>query len=381
MSGKYTPEGTTGEVELTDNMINIIKKYLDDTGETGGIHNRLVLCKDKLDIMLLTSGLNLVVQPIQTLKSPDGSIDDELWAKICWSYIPLVLNTSGNAPQLHAGFNSVEYPADDFNPSLRIGLSQINATTADKPLRVDLRGAKLVSSNAESLGMVTSVSSDVFKNIYLVGTDDPAYNNEEFFPADFSEYSLPIGYLTDLYAAPYTPGSSYNDHMNIYFDTNAKQDNGFQFLPKEGYTYTFAVHFEEHGVGGADVSNACFGVFTVDMKVVPENLVWSGADATSNWNNDANWKRADKSELKKADGDNYLTNEANTTENGFVPMLFSNVIMPKGSKAELYMAGYSDGGAWTNTSRPSYMELPTENIQYDLMAYEKTERSPLSATV
>lgn len=370
VSGKYTPEGTTGEVELTDNMINIIKKYLDDTGETGGIHNRLVLCKDKLDIMLLTSGLNLVVQPIQTLKSPDGSIDDELWAKICWSYIPLVLNTSGNAPQLHAGFNSVEYPADDFNPSLRIGLSQINATTADKPLRVDLRGAKLVSSNAESLGMVTSVSSDVFKNIYLVGTDDPAYNNEEFFPADFSEYSLPIGYLTDLYAAPYTPGSSYNDHMNIYFDTNAKQDNGFQFLPKEGYTYTFAVHFEEHGVGGADVSNACFGVFTVDMKVVPENLVWSGADATSNWNNDANWKRADKSELKKADGDNYLTNEANTTENGFVPMLFSNVIMPKGSKAELYMAGYSDGGAWTNTSRPSYMELPTENIQYDLMAYE-----------
>ena len=76
--------------------------------------------------------------------------------------------------------------------------------------------------------------------------------------------------------------------------------------------------------------------------------------------------------MKKADGDSYLTNEANTTENGFVPMLFSNVIMPAGSKAELYMAGYGDGGnGWVNTSRPSYMELPTENIQYDLMAYEK----------
>ena len=370
VSGKYTPEGTTGEVELTDNMINIIKKYLDDTGETGGIHNRLVLCKDKLDIMLLTSGLNLVVQPIQTLKSPDGSIDDELWAKICWSYIPLVLNTSGNAPQLHAGFNSVEYPADDFNPSLRIGLSQINATTADKPLRVDLRGAKFSSenSNATSLGMVTSVSSEVFKNIYLVGTDDPEYNNETFFPADFSEYSLPVGYLTELYAEPYVEGSQYNDHMNIYFDTTTEQENGFQFQPKEGYTYTFAVHFEEHGL---DVNNACFGVFTVDMKVVPENLVWSGADATSNWNNDANWKRADKSVLKKAADDSYLTNEANTTENGFVPMLFSNVVMPAGSKAELYMAGYGDGGAWTNSSRPDYMELPAENIQYDLMAYEK----------
>ena len=47
--------------------------------------------------------------------------------------------------------------------------------------------------------------------------------------------------------------------------------------------------------------------------------------------------------------------------------------MPEGSKAELYMAGYAQGGAsgaeWSN-SRPSYMELPTENIQYDLMAYE-----------
>lgn len=159
--------------------------------------------------------------------------------------------------------------------------------------------------------------------------------------------------------------------MEIYFDTQSEQSNGFKFEPKEGYTYTFAVHFEELSSSGGNISNACFGKFTVDMKVVPENLVWSGADATSNWNNDANWKRADKSVLKKAADDSYLTNEANTTEKGFVPMLFSNVVMPEGSKAELYMAGYGDGGAWTNSSRPDYMELPTENIQYDLMAYEK----------
>lgn len=358
-----------GNGAFTKDMYDIISHYLEKSGEEGGQHAPLVLHKENLDITLLNSGLQLVVQPIRTLVPP-GGITEDIWTAVCWSYIPLVLTTSGNAPQLHAGFNSVKYPADDFNPSLRIGLSQIKETTADKPLRVDLRGAKFSSenSNATSLGMVTSVSSEVFKNIYLVGTDDPEYNNETFFPADFSEYSLPVGYLTELYAEPYVEGSQYNDHMNIYFDTTTEQENGFQFQPKEGYTYTFAVHFEEHG---SNVSNACFGVFTVDMKVVPENLVWSGADATSNWNNDANWKRADKSALKKADGDNYPTNEANTTANGFVPMLFSNVVMPEGSKAELYMAGYGDGGAWTNSSRPDYMELPTENIQYDLMAYEK----------
>lgn len=372
-AGEYTLPDGNSKVWLTQYDIDIINHYLNDKVATDGIHNRLVLRKDKLDIMLLESGLNLVVQPIQTLRSPDGSIDDKLWAKICWSYIPLVLTTSGDAPQLHAGFNSVSYPAPDFNPCLRIGLSQINETTADKPLRVDLRGAKLVSSDAKSLGMVTSTSQEEFKKIYLVGTDDPEYNNEKFFPADFSEYSLPVGTLKDLDAAKYEDYPNYDNRMLIYFDTTTKQENGFQFQPKEGYTYTFAVHFEEHGENGTNVSNACFGVFTVDMKVVPEYLVWSGADATSNWNNDANWKRADKSALKKADGDSYPTNEANTTENGFVPMLFSNVIMPEGSKAELYMAGYANGGAWTNTSRPSYMELPTENIQYDLMAYDSND--------
>lgn len=359
-----------GNGAFTKDMYDIISHYLEKSGEDGGQHAPLVLHKENLDITLLNSGLQLVVQPIRTLVPP-GGITEDIWTAVCWSYIPLVLTTSGNAPQLHAGFNSVKYPADDFNPSLRIGLSQIKETTADKPLRVDLRGAKFSSenSNATSLGMVTSVSSEVFKNIYLVGTDDPEYNNETFFPADFSEYSLPVGYLTELYAEPYVEESQYNDHMNIYFDTTTEQENGFQFQPKEGYTYTFAVHFEEHGL---DVNNACFGVFTVDMKVVPENLVWSGAGATSNWNNDANWKRADAKDLKNTDG-TYTDNAENTTDKGFVPMLFSNVIMPKDSKAELYMAGYGDGGAWTNSSRPDYMEQPTENIQYDLMAYESND--------
>lgn len=362
-----TIDGQT--VNLSQNMINIINYYITTKTFEEGIHARLILHKENLDITLLKSGLQLVIQPIPTLKSPDGSISEDLWSKVCWSYIPLELNASGDAPQLHAGFNSVKYPADDFNPGLRIGLSQIESTSVNQPIKVNLRGAQLVSAGASYIGMITSISPDAYSKIYLVDTDDPEYKNDTYFPADFSEFSLPIGTLKSLYAEEYDDQSSFEDYMEIYFDTQTTQANGFRFQPKEGYTYTFAVHFEEHG---DNTTNACFGRFTVDMKVVPENLVWRGTGATSNWNNDANWKRADKSALKKADGDSYLTNEANTTENGFVPMLFSNVIMPAGSKAELYMAGYGDGGnGWVNTSRPSYMELPTENIQYDLMAYEK----------
>lgn len=362
-----TIDGQT--VNLSQNMINIINYYITTKTFEEGIHARLILHKENLDITLLKSGLQLVIQPIPTLKSPDGSISEDLWSKVCWSYIPLELNASGDAPQLHAGFNSVKYPADDFNPGLRIGLSQIESTSVNQPIKVNLRGAQLVSAGASYIGMITSISPDAYSKIYLVDTDDPEYKNDTYFPADFSEFSLPIGTLKSLYAEEYDDQSSFEDYMEIYFDTQTTQANGFRFQPKEGYTYTFAVHFEEHG---DNTTNACFGRFTVDMKVVPENLVWRGTGATSNWNNDANWKRADKSALKKADGDSYLTNEANTTENGFVPMLFSNVIMPKDSKAELYIAGFGDGGnGWVNTSRPDYMELPTEYIQYDLMAYEK----------
>ena len=361
-----TIDGQT--VNLSQNMINIINYYITTKTVEEGIHARLILHKENLDITLLKSGLQLVIQPIPTLKSPDGSISDDMWSKVCWSYIPLELNASGDAPQLHAGFNSVKYPADDFNPGLRIGLSQIESTSVNQPIKVNLRGAQLVSAGASYIGMITSISPDAYSKIYLVDTDDPEYKNDTYFPADFSEYSLPIGTLKSLYAEEYDDQSSFEDYMEIYFDTQTTQANGFRFQPKEGYTYTFAVHFEEHG---NNTTNACFGRFTVGMKVVPENLVWNGTGATSNWNNDANWKRADAKDLKNTDG-TYTDNAENTTDKGFVPMLFSNVIMPKDSKAELYIAGFGDGGnGWVNTSRPDYMELPTENIQYDLMAYEK----------
>lgn len=370
--GQHTVTGTSESIELTENMISVIKKYLEDTGEADGAHNRLVLHKENLDITLLNSGLKLVIQPIPMIFPPDETIDKDSWAKVCWNYVPLELNVSGDAPQLHAGFNPVQYPADDFNPCLRIGMDQIAETTANKPLRVDLRGAKYVSENATYIGMVTATSADVYSKIYLIDTDDPAYKSK-YFPEGFSEFSLPIGYIKSLHAQEYNDQSDFNDYMEIYFDTETTQSNDFRFQPKEGYYYTFAVHFEEHGKEGSDVSNACFGKFTVKMKVVPEYLVWQGKDvATLNWNNDANWKRADATDIKNTDG-TYETNAANTTDNGFVPMLFSNVVMPRGSKAELYMAGYTnaDGKQEWDSDRPSHMGLPTENIQYDLMAYEK----------
>lgn len=367
------------EITFSENEYKLIEKYIKDTGAAAGVNNRLVLHREDLDIALLHDGLNLVVKPIQTLVPPSGSgISDEQWAQVCWEYIPLILNANGSAPKMHAGFEEVKYPTDDYNPGLRIGLQQIEEATDDenKSLRINLRNAQVVTTGA-SLG---KINRDGLDQIFLINSDDPQYK-DLFTSTDLEATSLPIGTVEDMYVNTQDMSMSY---MYVRFNLKEQKisgDRSFTFNPREGYTYTFSTYFEEKNSDSSseDIYNTCYGSFPIDMKVVPEYLVWQGG-ATSNWNNDANWKRADKSALKKADGDSYPTNEANTTENGFVPMLFSNVVMPRGSKAELYMAGYAEGGAaWSGSdNRPDGMESPTENIQYDLMAYDNTSDNTLS---
>lgn len=367
LSETGTPVTSEGEgkdfIEFSQDDYDIIAHYLNSGITEGGINSRLVLHRENLDITLLENGLELVVQPIQTLIAPDESgLSNEQWAQICWTYIPLVLTANDKAPQLHAGFNNVDYPAEDFAPDLRIGLAQIKKTQTT-PLRIDLRGAQIVTEGATHLGIITT--EDDRDNIYLIGSDDPEYA-DYFASADFNKYSLPIGKIKELYAEKYEQGSEYDDHMSITFNLD-KQDNGFQFNPKEGHTYMFSAYFEEKSDRTGEIYNSCYGSFNVEMKVVPENLVWQGTEK-DNWNNDSNWKRATADDLKIEDNSYTADDEAA----GFVPMLFSNVIMPTYSKAQLYMAGYTEGGAaWTGSNnRPEGMGDPTENIQYDLMVYE-----------
>lgn len=366
---------TEGQISLTQAEIDLIKQYVDTPAPDGGLNNKLVLHKSSLDITVLETGLELTISPIPAIRPSDSDITYAEWQKICWGYVPLNLTASGAAPKLHAGFNSVEYPSNDFNPSLRIGLAQLkNAAKGVGSLKVNLRGATYTDEeHVERLGLIENLGGDIdYTQIYLISTDDPQYSDLMNPLNGFTQYYLPIGKIISLEAHKYSTTTPYTNEADIefYFDRQTLVDGKtFTFNPHEGYVYTFAIHFAEHG---ETVNNSCWGSFPLTLKVVPENLVWKGTGATSNWNNDANWKRADAKDLKNTDG-TYTDNAENTTDKGFVPMLFSNVIMPKDSKAELYIAGFGDGGNGWDTSRPSYMEQPTENIQYDLMAYESND--------
>lgn len=369
-----TSDGTTTYPAFTQKEFDLLKFYSEEkTGEYYGLSLPLVLRKENLGINILDNGLELVVQPIRTFLPPGGTgISEEQWTAVCWNYIPVLLNASGNAPTLKPGFNVVKYPDDDFMPNLRIGLNQIKALSDKKiSLKVNLRDATFSTDEADRLGKISQENRD---RIYLVGTDDPAYQDFFMDIENFDSYSLPIGKISDLQAERYSGGvSSYDDRMDILFDTETVTTvNGkeFRFNPREGFHYTFMVEFEEYSSTGS-MGNTCWGKFNVDMLVVPEYLVWKGTDRTANWNNDANWKRADDDDLKITNAADYTDNDANGTDNGFVPMLFSKVVMPENSMAELYRAGYASGGdGWENTERPAGMGDPTENIQYDLMVYD-----------
>lgn len=374
-----------------DNHRNLLLSYLRG-GHVGGLNSRLVLYRENLDIRILEGGLQLVVQPIATVLSPEElaelGITAEQWANICWGYVPLDLTADGAAPELHAGFNHIQYPVDadgDFNPNLRIGLAQIEEASGEnaKTLRVELRGAQYTNDElVDHLGMIEEERQGEpdYSKIYLIASDDPAYFNDlnpGGDPEAFSAYSLPIGDVVGLRAVEYeaseTPGVDYDCYANVRFDLSDQSlDNGqrhFRFTPREGYTYTFSVHFEEKQPFGEALVGSCRGTFPVTMKVVPEYMVWNGT-ATDNWNNDAMWQRvADKTRLNKPATDTYP--DGNETTQSFVPMIFSKVIIPRDKKVELYRAGFAgmNGGTW-DSDRPTHIGQPTENIQYDLMAYD-----------
>lgn len=398
------------ETPFTQAMFDLIKKNCETGPEEGGRHNKLVLCKPFMPINLLSSGLNLVIQPIQT-KLPEGveGITDKQWALVCWDYIVLNLVANGEAPRFYPGFDEVAYPGDGtavepFHPNIRIGLKQITAMTSDaKTFHIDLRETSLVTSGADYAGLIKDVVDNNLQPymtyLYLADTDDPDMKDwltpisdpdDPLGTPEFDQFSLPIGVVTDLKAKPYDLNPTFDSFIEIYFDLNGalakalhteanSKYKDFVFKPREGYYYTFTVHFKEVFEGETTVSNACFGSQNLTMKVVPEYMEWIGQTQDgkyANWNNDDNWQRVSSERIKKVkdQSSDYFTDGTNGTTNGFVPMLFTKVVMPENSQVELYAAGYN-GNNWGYggvAARPDHIAAPTENIQYDLMAFDNT---------
>ena len=395
-------------------------EYFLNSGKTVGLNRQLVLYKQSLNIRLLEDGLDLVVAPIP-LPTGEGNL-------ICTTPIELQLEPGGKAPVVLPGFEYMSYTdynsdeeREDYYPAMRIGLKQIEASK-ENPIRINLRNAKFAfdsgatdtpnNYNPDHIGLMPKE-----KELYLISSNDPALH-DLLNPTDgeYDRHQYSIGKVVSFYAKPYGgSGPLPDNHMDIYFDlTNPMsglENNDATtaiekqvFTPREGYEYRFGVHFEEHeahtGQSEEDyvaTPGSCYNYMEITMKVVPEYLVWQGkVDADGkidNWNEDSVWKRISSDEINKSEDDqsDYFTNGNNQNENGYVPMLFTKVIIPENSQVALHSAGFTGssdtyrGMSWTS-ARPEYIKQPTKvnipedasvgmteghPIHYDMMVYSE----------
>lgn len=327
----------------------------------------LVLHQEAREIRIMENGLNLVVVPINTLEE-----GDEYNTLLCWNPIYFSLTAQGKAPELSVGFNDVTTYPDTWEGAIRVGLEQIKNAfepkdeTNNVTINIPLRNAKFTNG---ATGTLTDIENQ--NELYLIDSNDPVVE-KIILQDDFDPFAYSIGTLVDLSAQVRTKYDP-TDIMKVRFNLNEQkigQDGSFTFNPREGYWYKFEVYFKED----VQSSTACYGNLFVTMHVVPAFQKWVG-ESTGNWNNDANWVRSTKKELKKGVNDNSYANYAEEHQ-GYVPMDFTKVTIPTNMQVELYASANNTGFAGhsildLSTTSPS--GETTENIEYDLMVKSTLE--------
>lgn len=356
---ELTAETEVDGTYFTESHRNLLVSLLNPT-DGDHLNTPLVLHQEVREIRIMEGGLNLVVVPINTLEK-----GDEYNTLLCWNPIYFSLTAQGKAPELSVGFNDVTYP-NTWEGAIRVGLEQIQKAVEgnDKPtINIPLRNAKLTNG---ATGPLTDIENK--NELYLIDSNDPVVE-KIISQDDFDPFAYSIGTLVDLSAA-----GNNDDIMKVQFNLTEQtigQDVPFTFNPREGYWYKFEVYFKED----VQSSTACYGNLFVTMHVVPAFQKWVG-ESTGNWNNDANWVRSTKDELKKGDNDSY----ANYAEEhqGYVPMDFTKVTIPTNKQVELYASANNTESTThpiLNLSTTSPSGETTENIEYDLMVNSTLDNS------
>ena len=211
------------------------------------------------------------------------------------------------------GFAEYNYPTNS-NPVLSIRLAKKeqfetvrHGTVNDAPTETyntDADNAKhflwLPIRNAKTQVANGIIRKSADYNVYLASTNDPVWDKK--IAADMKKNgSLPIfGKIVQLYAKntngandaeTYTLEHAQNgvNRLCIYFVEYEDE----QYNVREGYNYTLSLPFQEVPDGEGNDVNTCDGTILINLKIVPDYEVWTGAAGNTDWNNDENWRRAD----------------------------------------------------------------------------------------
>ena len=253
-------------------------------------------------------------------------------------------------------------------------------------------------------------------NIYLASTNDPTWD-KMIYQSMRTNGLLPIvGRIVSLNAINTqdnsegaAPGAQINlnlqnanNRLRVYFTEN--------FEVREGYSYTLSLPFQEIPDGEGNPSNSCDGTILINLKIVPDYEVWTGAAGNTDWNNDENWRRADgntrvnpwasgdpdeekldSDELYRKNGastnvnsplhrymtnhDNYRTPKDRVFRKGFAPLYCTHVLMKSdewGNAPVLYdPLDYNVEDAehkFTDEPFPNLRETSTPILKFDMQA-------------
>lgn len=295
----------------------------------------------------------------------------------CYDPERISILVSGKAPQIFDGLNGATdtYPDHLTNVPIRTSLAAVNevreqsaktATAPNNVLRIPLRSMRTITAGALGMQHILPSDSDL-GDVYITATNDSAMEVYKIFADKKVEGFRTVGHVKELEALSANPTEA---HADIYFLND--------FRPREGYTYTLRIDFRERfAAGDATVSTACDGTLLFDLIIVPQYEVWTGAAGNTDWTNDANWARADRTELLRdaTDAPDYVTNAKNGTAQGFAPMSHTNVIVtPQANGPLLYATDYSSakGNNFVHfIEHEGDLRTATPDIEYHLLTQKQ----------
>lgn len=293
----------------------------------------------------------------------------------CYDPERISILVSGKAPQLFDGLNGATdtYPDHLTNVPIRTSLAaisevreQIAKTTPKNVLRIPLRRMDTITAGALGMQHILPSDSDL-GDVYITATNDPTMEVYKIFADKKVEGFRTVGHVKELVALSANPTEA---HADIYFLND--------FNPREGYTYTLRIDFRERfAAKDATVSTACDGTLLFDLIIVPQYEVWTGAAGNTDWTNDANWARADRTELLRdaTDAPDYVTNATNGTAQGFAPMSHTNVIVtPQADGPLLYATDHSsaEGDSFVHfIEHEGDQRTATPDIEYHLLTQKQ----------
>lgn len=295
----------------------------------------------------------------------------------CYDPERISILVSGKAPQIFDGLNGATdtYPDHLTNVPIRTSLAAVNevreqnaktATAPNNVLRIPLRRMVTITNGALGMQHILPSDSDL-GDVYITATNDPNMEVYKTFAGNKVEGFRTVGHVKEFEALTANPTEA---HADIYFLND--------FNPREGYTYTLRIDFRERfAAKDATVSTACDGTLLFDLIIVPQYEVWTGAAGNTDWTNDANWARADRTELLRdaTDAPDYVTNATNGTAQGFAPMSHTNVIVtPQADGPLLYATDYSSakGDSFVHfIEHEGDQRTATPDIEYHLLTQKQ----------